>query len=121
MKRLLPLLVILIADASMLEGCIGFCGGASANDAEVSLYVSDPSTGKPVPEPTFRMNGVEVQSTCVEPDRTDPQLCTSELIVLERGKHEIEVSAPGYRDTTVQVDTGTLDSVHISVSLQAAS
>jgi hypothetical protein len=121
MKRLPLFFVIWIAHAATIEGCIGFCGGGSANDAEVSLHVSDSTTGKPVSEPTFRMNDVQIQSTCGEPDRTDPQLCTSDLIIIERGEHEIEVSAPGYRGSTVEVDTGDLDSVHISVSLQPVS
>jgi hypothetical protein len=122
MHRLLRLSVALITPIALLEGCLGFCGGAQSNQAEVSVFVSDAASGQPVPHPSFTENGVVTTSTCGEPDQSDPTVCTAELLVVDRDtKLIIGVSAPGYDPSTVQVDSSQIDSIHVAVTLHRAN
>jgi hypothetical protein len=106
------------AVALYLGGC--FCG-AGPSQSEASLYLTDGATGQPVRSPTFAEKGQTISARCGEADPTDATLCQSEVLVLSVGAHSITVSAPGYQDATVAVDTSTMDSVHLAVALHAAN
>ena len=107
---------------SLLSGCGilgGFCGAAPQSQSEVSLYVTDSTTGTPVRSPTFDRQGAPLTSSCQQPQSADPGLCESQLLFVDPGQWKITVSAPGYTAQTVSVDTEASDSVHLAVQLHA--
>ena len=95
---------------------LGFCG-ANPGGTEVSLYLTDASTGKPVEAPTFAEGSTALTSSCQQPVSGDLLACTSQLIALSSAVHQITISAPGYQSTTVTVDTTASADVHLAVAL----
>jgi hypothetical protein len=104
MNKLLLLLPLLVT------GCVGFCSAVPDN-SEVTLYVSDAKTGRPIAAPTFSEAGQAISAQC------GAESCL--LYVHSDGAtHQLVVSAPGYRSQTVPVTT-TDESIHLGVELSA--
>ena len=105
-----------VALSMFLGGCFGFCG-AAPNQSEISVYLTDDVSGTPVRAPAFTEQGMALTPICQDAQTSDPELCTSQLLVVGYAMHEITVSAPGYAPQVVTVDTEASDSVHLAIQL----
>jgi hypothetical protein len=113
------LLLILLAYAFGASGCLLLCGGAPSGSSETSLYLVDDQSGAPVPQPTFSEGGAVLQAECGDDFGAAPDggACTSWLLIglSGGGAHHIEVSAPGYQTTWLDVDTSVNADQHTRV------
>lgn len=109
----------LVTLALFLGACdIGYCA-AAPGEAEVSLYVSDSTTGAAVRQPTFDSYGTPLIGKCQDPSVPDPLVCVSWVVVMAPSQTEIVVRAVGYKPATVAVDTRSTMSIHLGVELEA--
>src|SRR5262245_1099392 len=97
---------VLLMSVLALQGCVGLgCGVADPDQSELSLYVVDDASGAPIARPIVKDAGGLLAPSCR--GEQSGGACEYYLIVLDRGHHQLDVSAPGYARQTVEVDLST--------------
>jgi len=97
------------------------CGSTDPNQTEASLYVTNANDGEAISYPTIKEGDATLYANCGESDPgLLPLVCTSQVLQLPAGPHDLTVSAEGFRTTTVHIDTTTDRSAHLAVALTPA-